>query len=65
MNAVYFFWQLRILTDDLMDGYLTFDEWESKKAEIHSQVKNLNLWAQLDALHQQMDREGICSIPTK
>ena len=65
MNAVYFFWQLRILTDDLMDGYLTFDEWEAKKAEIHSQIKSLNLWAQLDALHQQMDREGIQSIPTK
>lgn len=65
MNAVYFFWQLRILSDDLMDGYVSFDEWEDKKAKIHSQIENLNLWSQLNALYEQELRDGIRSIPTK
>ena len=65
MNAVHYFWQLRICTDDLMDGYLTFDEWEAKKAQLHNEVAQLGLTAQVAALEDQMMRDGIQSIPTK
>lgn len=65
MNAVHYFWQLRICTDDLMDGYLTFDEWEAKKAKLRSEIDALGLYAQVAALEEQMKRDGIQSIPTK
>lgn len=65
MNAVHYFWKIMINTDDLLDGVIGLDEWQENKEKLHNEADGLGLTPQLDALFEQMKRDGIQSIPTK